>query len=192
MSDAELVRQALDGRADAYEELAERWSGRVTALCHARVGRPDVADELAQEALLRGFRDLATLVDPARFGPWLCGIARHVCLDWLKSPQNGQVPFSVLGPDYEPDEVMTTHPATEESEDREDDLRRLMAEVEARPEAYREVIMLYYYSAAATSCSSSCASSTAPWRRAWPSGRASWRRPTRSCRSGPASWSGWR
>jgi RNA polymerase sigma-70 factor (ECF subfamily) len=110
MSDAELVRHALDGRADAYEELAERWSGRVTAVCHARVGRPDVADELAQETLLRGFRDLAALENPARFGAWLCGIARHVCLDWLKSPQNGQVPFSVLGPDYEPDEVMTTPP----------------------------------------------------------------------------------
>ena len=38
MSDAELVRQTLTGRTEAYEELVRRWAGRVTSLCHAKVG----------------------------------------------------------------------------------------------------------------------------------------------------------
>ena len=42
-------------------------------------------EDLVQEAFLRALRGLDTLADPARFGPWLVGIARHVCADWRKA-----------------------------------------------------------------------------------------------------------
>src|SRR5947209_14629974 len=106
MSDAELVRQARAGRADAYAELVRRWAARIAAVCHARVGRAHVADDLAQETLLRGFRALGTLNDPDRFGPWLCGIALRTCLDWRKAKKNNQVPFSVLHPDDDPNDTL--------------------------------------------------------------------------------------
>ncbi len=78
MTDADLVRRARlggAGRTEAYAELVRRWAARVTALCHARLGRAHAGDDLAQEALLRGFRSLDSLADPERFGSWLCGIA---------------------------------------------------------------------------------------------------------------------
>ena len=53
-TDAELVKQALSGQAAAYEVLVHRWSRRVLAICHARVRRVHVAEELAQETLVRG------------------------------------------------------------------------------------------------------------------------------------------
>jgi RNA polymerase sigma-70 factor (ECF subfamily) len=146
MSDGELVRQALAGRSQAYEELVRRHAGRITAVCHARVGRAGAAEDLAQESLLRGFRGLRSLADPEKFAAWLCGIAVRVCLDWLKSKQRSQVPFSALGPDRNPEEML--HQATNPAEpdlDREDEVRRLMTEVEALPEECREVVMLYYY-----------------------------------------------
>jgi RNA polymerase sigma-70 factor (ECF subfamily) len=144
MTDAELVRQARAGRADAYAELVRRWSGRVTALCHCRAGRA-YADDLAQETLLRGFRALGSLSDPERFGPWLCGIALRTCLDWLKAKQNSQVPFSALGPDGPPEDRLAARPGPEADAELADDVRRLLEEVEALPEAYRQAVMLYYY-----------------------------------------------
>jgi DNA-directed RNA polymerase specialized sigma24 family protein len=96
-SDGELVRQALAGRTEAYAELVRRWAARVTALCHAKVRRTDVIDDLAQEALLRGYQALASLVVPEKFGPWLLGIAYRTCQDWLKSKQRHQIPFSAMG-----------------------------------------------------------------------------------------------
>src|SRR5437868_7540492 len=99
MSDGELVRQTLAGRTQAYEELVRRWAGRVTAMCHAKLGRASEAEDLAQETLLRGYRALSSLSDPEKFGPWLCGIAVHACLDWLKSKERTQIPFSALCPD---------------------------------------------------------------------------------------------
>jgi RNA polymerase sigma-70 factor (ECF subfamily) len=145
-SDADLVRQARAGRTAAYEELVRRWAGRITALCHSRVKRAHLADELAQETLLRGFRALGSLTDPERFGPWLCGIALRACLDWLKSKQNTQVPFSVLGPDYQPDDFLHSRERSVESDhERDEERRQIMAEVEALPEEYRTVVLLYYY-----------------------------------------------
>ena len=145
MSDAELVRQARAGRTEAYAELVRRWAARVMAVCHARVGRAHAADDLAQETLLRGFRALSTLTDPERFGQWLCGIALRTCLDWLKSKQNQQIPFSALDRDRGPDDYGSAQCGDETDLERDDERRHLLAEVEALPEEYRTVVMLYYY-----------------------------------------------
>jgi RNA polymerase sigma-70 factor (ECF subfamily) len=145
MTDGELVRQTLAGRTQAFEELVRRWSGRVMALCHARVSRGDAVEDLAQESLLRSFRALGTLAEPDKFGPWLCGIATRTCLDWLKAKARTQVPFSTLVPDGNVDRVLARASVEEPALDREDEVRRLMTEVEALPEECREVVMLYYY-----------------------------------------------
>jgi RNA polymerase sigma-70 factor (ECF subfamily) len=144
MSEGELVRQARAGRTEAYAELVHRWAGRVTALCHAKVGRGDVADDLAQETLLRAYRTLASLADPEKFGPWLCAIARHICLDWLKSKQRTQVPFSALR-DGPPVESVPDRAAASSTLEREEEGQQVLRAVEELPEDYREVVMLYYY-----------------------------------------------
>jgi RNA polymerase sigma-70 factor (ECF subfamily) len=100
---------------------------------------------MAQEAMLRGLRAIRSLNDPAKFGPWLCGIAGRVCLDWLKCGQARQVSLEAMTdgsadgwfahPGETPDEAAAKH----------DDERRLLDEVALLPESYREVILMYYY-----------------------------------------------
>ena len=94
MTDAVLVRQTLAGQSSAYEELVRRWAPKVTGFCHAKIGRGDVAEDLAQEVLLRGFRALSTLKNPEKFGAWLCGIALRACFDWLRAKKRSPIPFS--------------------------------------------------------------------------------------------------
>jgi RNA polymerase sigma-70 factor (ECF subfamily) len=117
----------------------------VLALCHARVRSPDTAEELAQEALLRGLRALGTLEEPAKFGPWLCGIASRVCLDWLKSPAARRVSLEAMSDGRGDLWVASASLAPDEAVARADDERRLLAEVATLPERYREVILMYYY-----------------------------------------------
>lgn len=144
MTDGELVRQTLAGRSQAYEELVRRWSARVLGLCHARVGRLGVAEDMAQEALLRGFKAISTLNDPEKFGSWLCGIAIRACLDWLKARERSQISFSVLDPDGGADNFPENE-ADGSAADHAEDLQHLMAEVEILPHELREVLMIYYY-----------------------------------------------
>src|SRR4051812_49503869 len=96
MTDGDLVRQARRGDAAAYGHLARRWAARVLAVCHARTASVDAAEDLAQEALLRGLRALPTLTDEEKFGPWLVGIAVRTCLDWLKSAQRTEVSLDAI------------------------------------------------------------------------------------------------
>src|SRR5262249_13641367 len=110
-----------------------------------KVRSAHTAEELAQETLLRGLRAIGTLEDPAKFGPWLCGIATRACLDWLKSRQSRQLSLDAIA-DGQADAWMAD--ACDTPDDvlaRADDQRRLLAEVATLPEPYREVILLYYY-----------------------------------------------
>lgn len=128
---------------NSYAELVRRWSARVLAVCHARVRRRDVAEELAQETLLRGFQSLHTLESPERFGPWLRGIAQRVCLDWLKAKQTSQISFTELRTDQQPAEFLASY--SDGAVERADELRHLMSVVEQLPDEFREVLMLYYF-----------------------------------------------
>ena len=138
-SEADLVREALAGRTNAYAILARRWGARIMAVCHARVRSPEAAEDLTQETLLRGFRALATIREPHKFGAWICGIARCICLDWLKAKERSQISFSDLGD--------AQHVVEGEGPQRggAEGVERLVAEVESLPDDYREVVMLYYY-----------------------------------------------
>lgn len=143
MSDGQLVHEVLSGRVESYDPLVRRWAARVLAVCHARVGRADAAEDLAQEALLRGLRALPTLSDPEKFGPWLCGIAVRCCLDWLKASARTEVSMSALPASN--DATLCGEDDAGSVTSRQDELRRLMAEVERLPLAYRQVLMHFYY-----------------------------------------------
>jgi RNA polymerase sigma-70 factor (ECF subfamily) len=122
-----------------------RWSARVLAICHAKVRSAHSAEELAQETLLRGLRGLGTLDDPAKFGPWLCGIATRACLDWLKSGQASQVSLDAMSNGHADNWVAQNGRTPDEAAANADDERCLLAEVDNLPDAFREVILLYYY-----------------------------------------------
>src|SRR5687767_6388937 len=145
-TDGELVRQILEGQRTACDDLVHRWSARILAFCHARVGNYHLAEDLAQESLLRGLRGLPTLQSPEQFGTWLCGIALRVCRDWRRAKSSSQVPFTVLSARGRTDELAATaQDAAEANVDRMDEVRRLLEEVESLAEQHREILMLYYY-----------------------------------------------
>jgi RNA polymerase sigma-70 factor (ECF subfamily) len=145
MSDEDLVRQALAGRSEAYAELVRRWASRVLSLCRALVGSAHTAEDLAQDAFLAGYRSLASLVRPEKFGAWLCTIARHSCQNWLKAQARDQVPFSTLTANGNPDHLLVPNafpdPSAQEQTERLEKLRAAVADL---PSDCREVLLLYY------------------------------------------------
>ena len=137
-SDADLVREAQDGHVGAYALLVHRWSARMLAVCHARVGHAAAAEDLAQETLLRALRALPSIREPERFGSWICGIATRTCLDWLKSRQRSEVSMDPEAAGHVPSRAA----ADDESCD------ALYRALEQLPIECREVVILFYYSEA--------------------------------------------
>ena len=144
ITDDELVRQTLSGRLACYAELVRRWSARILAVCRAHAGRGDVAEDLAQETLVRGLQALTTLADPNKFGAWLRGIAVRACLDWRKAKQTGQRPFSTLDTAAGSFDPLGHEESAEAAAERHEDCERLRAAVDELPETYRETLLLYY------------------------------------------------
>ncbi|HET7035066.1 MAG TPA: RNA polymerase sigma factor [Thermomicrobiaceae bacterium] len=62
-----------------------RERARLVRLCARLTGDAQAAEDLAQETLLAGWRDAHTLRDPSRRAQWLGGIARNLCLRWLRA-----------------------------------------------------------------------------------------------------------
>jgi RNA polymerase sigma-70 factor (ECF subfamily) len=90
-------------------------------------------------------RAIGTLEEPAKFGPWLCGIASRLCLDWLKSGQARQLSLDAMSDGQADRWVTEPGESPDEAAARADDQRRLLEEVATLPEPYREVILMYYY-----------------------------------------------
>jgi RNA polymerase sigma-70 factor (ECF subfamily) len=74
-----LVNRARHGDADAFGELAEQFRPWLYGLCFRLVGDSVTAEDLVQETLLLGMRDLPKLREAARFRSWLTRVAVNVC-----------------------------------------------------------------------------------------------------------------
>ncbi len=132
-SDMTLVATSRGGDREAYAELVRRYSKRVLAVCYGFVGGVEDAEDLAQEALLKGYRKIARLRDGAKFGPWIFRIARNTCLDHLRRKPRGEI--AVADPPERPDPRSEIKP---EIIDLREAIRRL-------PEDYRVTLLSYYF-----------------------------------------------
>lgn len=79
--DDELVRAAQRGDREAFDRLLDRHARTAVVLALARVGDPDAAEDVAQDALVRAWTTLHRCRDPARFGAWLRSIVHRTALN---------------------------------------------------------------------------------------------------------------
>src|SRR5215218_6628264 len=111
-SDAELVteaRGAVAPASEAFNELVRRYQRMVYALTLSLV-RPDDADDVAQDAFLRAFRNLDLLADPAKFGVWLRRITFGAAIDHVRAERSRQSRTTSLTWGDEADETMMIDP----------------------------------------------------------------------------------
>jgi RNA polymerase sigma-70 factor (ECF subfamily) len=85
-SDAELVGRCRAGDAAAWNELVERFSRYVYAICTQgfRLGEHD-AEDVFQDVFTRVYTHLDRLRDDEAFRPWLAQLTRRTCIDRLRS-----------------------------------------------------------------------------------------------------------
>ena len=79
VDDADLVREALAGAAAAYDELYVRHRDGVARAAYVVLWDAHLAQDVAQEAFLVGWRDLRRLREPRLFRAWVTGVALNLC-----------------------------------------------------------------------------------------------------------------
>jgi len=69
--DGVLIRKVRQGNLDAYGELVRRYQGSVFGVCYRMLGERREAEDLVQDAFIRGFERLGTFDLAYPFGPWI-------------------------------------------------------------------------------------------------------------------------
>ena len=95
-TDAQLVGTVLDGDREAFSELVCRHQDTLYRYACGMGVQPDVAQDLVQDAFVRGFMRLHQCRDAQRFRAWLLGILRHLVLDHARDLRQHTVPLDAL------------------------------------------------------------------------------------------------
>jgi RNA polymerase sigma-70 factor (ECF subfamily) len=82
LTDAELVQRCRAGDSDAWNELVERYSRYVYAICSQGFRLTPVdAEDVFQDVFTRVYTRLDTLRDESALRPWIGQLTRRLCLD---------------------------------------------------------------------------------------------------------------
>jgi RNA polymerase sigma factor (sigma-70 family) len=84
--EAQLVARCRAGDQTAWNELVERFSRYVYAICVQafRLSEHD-AEDVFQDVFMRAYQNLDRLRDDAAVRPWLAQVTRRLCIDRLRS-----------------------------------------------------------------------------------------------------------
>lgn len=101
-----LAEASVSGSTEAFEELYRFYFPKVRGFCLRKIGKPDVAEDIAQEAFARAFARIDSFGGPKHFGGWVATIAANLCTDHFRRKRNTEVPLDdsgERGPSYEID-----------------------------------------------------------------------------------------
>jgi RNA polymerase sigma-70 factor, ECF subfamily len=93
-SDDQIVRVVLAGDKDAYGALVQRHSQMVFRVAFRITGDEADADEVVQEAFMRGYQRLQSFESRAGFGTWIYRIAVNCALN-LAGRRRGETTYQI-------------------------------------------------------------------------------------------------
>ena len=138
--DAQLVRDAQAGDADALGQLIERYQDRLYHCMIQVIGSPHEALDVLQDTFIQMLGKIDTLKDPQHFFTWLYRIAFNRA---MTKHRNKRPTVSI---DHEnsnfAQEVEDNQPAADEQLQSDELQRQILAAVARLDEPFRQVIIL--------------------------------------------------
>jgi RNA polymerase sigma-70 factor (ECF subfamily) len=141
--DAYLVARCLDGDAEAYADLVERYQASVYATAFYYVGRHGGAEDVAQDAFLAAYRSLPSLRKPERFAPWLKEITCRTASNWLRK-QEGRLHHETPLPYKRTVSIEDMRSGPRRHLEKQERLERVQQAIDTLPVRYRLPVVLRY------------------------------------------------
>jgi len=132
----------MKGYTSAFETIIQRYQSLVCAITFSATANLDKSEELAHEAFIRAWTNLAQLQDMARFRAWLCAIARNVVRNHIRDKKR-----DVVGRAASLDRMVDVSSGQSEpveaviDKEQQAVIRRALEEI---PDSYREPMILFY------------------------------------------------
>ena len=140
--EAQLARALVAGEPDAFERFVGHFRSKVFHYSWLMCGRPEDAEEVAQETLLKVFENLGQLREPDRVRSWVFRIAKNACL--MQRRKSVFAPAHELSlHELEPAEEVPDGTRPPDLDLLRSELRNVLDRVIAElPPAYRAVVLL--------------------------------------------------
>jgi RNA polymerase sigma-70 factor (ECF subfamily) len=133
------VALVLAGDTSAFEGIVRRWQSPLINLAYRFTHDRARAEDLAQEAFLRAFRNLASWRQESAFSTWLFSLATNLYCTELRRIPPISLPFDEVP---EPHDPRRGAQSLLEQHHEEAAIRKA---IDTLPSKYREVLLLYYF-----------------------------------------------
>ena len=144
--DAQIIARVLGGERELFHELIRPYEKSVYLAAYSLLQNEADAEEVAQEAVLKAYRNLANFRGDAKFSTWLITIALNEARGRLRHAR--VIEFDSIdepieeGSDVTPAVISDWREVPSESLERKEVRELLARAVESLPETYREVFVL--------------------------------------------------
>src|ERR1700716_4598251 len=147
LEDAELVASFLGGEERAFQELVERYQGRLLSFIYRTIGDREKAEDLVQEVFIRVYRHIHRFDRTKKFSTWAYTIASNLAKNELRNrSRNPLVLFQTMKSNWDDeDRPLQFEDTTSRPDDlfRKRHLRELVAETVAKlPGHHRQGVVL--------------------------------------------------
>jgi len=136
--DCEIVRRVLAGDDVAFGRIVTRWQGPLVSLAYRFTRDAGRAEDLAQEAFLRAYRNLGRWREDAAFSTWLFALALNLFRSELRRIPPRTVSIEDVG------ELRDGRFGTRDVDHSERD-RAVRAAVQSLPSKYRDALIVFYF-----------------------------------------------
>jgi RNA polymerase sigma-70 factor (ECF subfamily) len=143
LKENQLIRTILDGDAQAYAILVNRYQRPIFNLLLRMTGCRDTAADLAQEAFIKAYENLERFKLSEKFFPWLYAIAANLARDHWRKKQHAANHADAIRQAAKGNTEKVT--AEEERLATLLDAGRLRACLERLPHDYREALILRFH-----------------------------------------------
>lgn len=137
-----IIKGAVRGERNAFDKLMDLKNRRILYIAMNLLSDKEIAEDAAQEAIIRINRSIAGLKDPKLFDTWMYRIVYNTCMDMTKTNKHTTVDieeyeslFEEERTDFLPEEFMA------DTEKRS----KVLQAIQDLPENYRVCVLMYYY-----------------------------------------------
>lgn len=141
LTDEDLVRQVIEGDADKFGVLMERYQPKLFRYGKKFLGDNDNIEDVVQDVFIKAYTNIQSFDLNQRFSPWIYRIAHNTYINAIKKYSLN--PLSYFDFDVLISRTVVEDPIVKEREQKEikEIVDKGLSSIEPK---YREILVLYY------------------------------------------------
>ena len=139
--ESKTLERAQKGDEAAFEELLITYEKRIYNIAYRMMRNQSDAQDMAQEAIIKAYRNLHTFKGTCMFSSWVYRITVNTCLDEIRKRKKRNVLF-MDAMDGEGAGFTDKAPLPEQMMESKEEYARILSAINALNEEYKTVIVL--------------------------------------------------